>query len=165
MSLRNVYVVGAPDGRYVAGEDARVRLTLINTGRRDDALVKVTSKAASVASLHWDRACDGTAESVDRITVVAGGQVPQDPLRPSGTGAAAADIQQPARHQPYYIKVTIDEEVLKGTTVPITFTFEHAGTVTVDTIVQSRHRLDQQASFACISGTAARSRPAGPPSG
>lgn len=163
ISLRNVYVLGAPDGRYTAGEDARVRLTLINDGSKDDALVKVTSEAASAASLHWDRACDGTAESVDRIEIVAGGLVPQDPLRTSTT-TAPSDTQKPAQHQPYYIKLTVDEEILKGTTVPITFTFEHAGTVTVEAIVQSRHSLDEQAEFACIAGAAAQSQPADPTS-
>lgn len=162
MSLHNVYVLGAADGRYVAGERARVRLTLVNDGNHDDALVKVTSAAASAARMHWDKGCDGTAESVQRITVAASGLVPQAPL-PASQAQATTGTERSALHQPYYVTLVAGEEIRRGTTVPITFTFERAGTVTIEAMVQSRHRLDEQARFACIAGDATGSSVTAPP--
>lgn len=154
ISLHNVYVTGARDGRYTSGEQARVRLTLLNRGKQRDALTKVSSERASTASLHWDRGCDGKAENVDAIVVSATGKVPQDPLAESAVPPSSETKQKDRLHQPYFITLTADTEIRNGTTVPITFTFRDAGTVTLEAIVQSRHPKDQQSEFACLTGAA-----------
>ena len=155
ISLHNVYVTGARDGRYAKGEKARIRLTLINRGKQRDALLKVTSKRAGSASMHWDRGCDGTAEKVEKIVVAPDtGLVPQDPTSASATPPTSEPTRTGSDHQPYFITLTAGTEIRNGTSVPITFTFRDAGTVTLETIVQSRHPEDQQTELACLTGAA-----------
>lgn len=150
IKLRNVYVVAPQDSQYQPGQRARVRLTLLNEGSRRDALIKVTSEVASATSLHWDRSCDGEAERVDRIVITPYGLVPQNPL---ASGSAPASRDTPRRevlHQPYYVQITVNDTIRRGTTVPITFTFERAGTATVEVLVQSSHPADERAKLACL---------------
>lgn len=157
VALHSVYVVAPRDSSYTRGETAHVRLTLVNRGQQQDALVKVTSERAGSTSLHWDRGCDGTAEKVDEIVVSAAGLVPQDPLSETGVPPASESNQTDVLHQPYFLTLTASTKIRRGTTVPITFTFRDAGTVTLETIVQSKHPSDLQPRYACLPGQ-------GPPS-
>lgn len=54
-------------------------------------------------------------------------------------------------HLPYYLTVRgFGQEVLAGTTVPLTFTFADAGTGTVQANVQEREERDKAARYACL---------------
>ncbi|MEV6644225.1 copper chaperone PCu(A)C [Amycolatopsis sp. NPDC051371] len=75
LSLLNVYLLPSPGGDYRKGEAARVRFTLVNRGSTDEALTAASSRAAAVVTLHWDHACDGTAEQVSQLPLPAGNGV------------------------------------------------------------------------------------------
>ncbi|RZQ64560.1 copper chaperone PCu(A)C [Amycolatopsis suaedae] len=138
VKLRNVYVERPPAGAYRPGEDARVAISLFATGRTDDRLTGVTSTDARAVRMRWDRACDGAAEPVLSIPL-RGGEVPS----PSGTPVTG--------HLPYYLTISdFNREVPAGTTVPLTFTFAHAGEVTLQAKVQPRDDSDEPADYACL---------------
>lgn len=120
VKLRNVLVEPPPDGDYLAGDDAIVRLAVFNDAPRPDALVDVRSGAADRVTILWDRDCDGEGEPVTRI-----------PLLAEGTAPGAGDDPSP-----FYLQVhDLAQRVWEGTTVPIRFTFEQAGAITVDAMV------------------------------
>ncbi|MCR6490643.1 copper chaperone PCu(A)C [Amycolatopsis sp. OK19-0408] len=140
ISLLNVFVMPPATDQYQAGQDAVVRLTLVNRGTEPDALTGVSSELAGSASIHWDRGCDGTAEQVDRLPITAGGLVPA----PTGT--------RDFRHSPYYVELHGLRHDVAGTNLAITFTFEHAGTATVSAKVRPRSpAADVFAPLACRS--------------
>jgi hypothetical protein len=117
MLLRNVYLSASGELGYDAGDDGRVRLWLFNQSSTEDALIDVSSAAARSARMTWDRDCDGEFETVDELPVLADGTVPYD--------------------RPYAVElVHFTDEVLGGTTVPLTFTFRHAGEMRLDAMVE-----------------------------
>ena len=122
VALRNVFVRAPGDGTYQRGEDAVVRLAMFSRSERPDALLGVRTRSADQVELRSDTDCDGTAETVPRVAVPAGGAVDE----PGSVDPA------------YYLRVVdFSEEVLAGTTVPLTFIFEDAGEVTVDALVEA----------------------------
>lgn len=139
LSLLNVYAPRPPGDRYEPGQDGLIRLTLVNRGNTDDALVNAKSALANAVEIHWDRACDGTAEQVDRLPVRAHDGVP-----PVG-GANAL------RHEPYYLRaVGLTREVLAGTMFLLTLTFQRSGTVRVPVMVQGHQPADTPGDLACV---------------
>ncbi|SFO99450.1 Copper(I)-binding protein [Amycolatopsis arida] len=138
ITLRNVYVQRPPDGEFQPGQSARLLLTLANESPEQDSLIRVTSSHAKV-KLRWDRDCDGTAEPVDGLPITANGTVPGPPGR-DVTG-----------HLPYFVEVVeFTQPVLAGTSMPVTFTFERAGDITVPAKVQPREPIDEPARYACV---------------
>lgn len=138
IELRNVYLTAPADGLHEPGDEGRALLTVFNSGNRDDALVRVTSTRARDIAVRWDRACDGTAEVVSRLPVLAGGTVP-----------APTDVRA-SGHLPYHLQVGGFTDVVRpGTTIPLTFHFRHAGEVTLDAIVQHERRPPVQGRYAC----------------
>jgi copper(I)-binding protein len=122
VELRNVLVRPPESGLYQVGENAIVQFTMVNEAEVPDALVGVGSGWAADVELFWDRRCDGAAESVSSIPLPATGPVvAQDALHP---GAAY-----------YLVLVDLTETVQQGTSVPITFTFDRAGSETMEAIV------------------------------
>lgn len=120
--LRNVFVRAPGDGAYQRGEDAVVRLAMFSRSDRPDALLGVRTRSADQVELRSDTDCDGTAETVPRIGVPAEGAVNE----PGSVDSA------------YHLRVVdFSEEVLAGTTVPLTFIFEDAGEVEVDALVEA----------------------------
>lgn len=125
--LRGVYVDPADSYRYLAGADPVVWLTLINDGKAVDTLTGVTTPYAAAVEIRWDRGCDGSAEVVPALPLK-----PADPAPNTSAGPAATILD------PYYLRlVDLDREVLAGTTIPLTFSFDNAGAVTVDAVVLS----------------------------
>jgi hypothetical protein len=115
--LRNVYLSASGEGGYEPGDDGLVRLWLFNESSVADALVAVRSREAKSARISWDRDCDGTFEIVDEL-----------PIRPNGTVPYG---------RPYAVElVNFTGEVHGGTTVPLTFTFRHAGETRLDAMVE-----------------------------
>lgn len=120
--LRNVFVEAPPEHAWRAGDDASAWLTLLTEGGAPDALVGVRTDSAARVELLADRDCDGEAEPVDRVEVPAGGAVDEQ----GSVGTA------------YRLRITdFTREVLAGTTVPLTFTFEDAGETTVEAPVEA----------------------------
>ncbi len=115
--LRNVYLAASGEGGYAPGEDGLVRLWLFNESSEADALVAVRSGEARSARIRWDRDCDGTFEVVDEL-----------PIRPEGTVPYG---------RPYGVELVDFTGVVRGgTTVPVTFTFRHAGETRLDAMVE-----------------------------
>jgi copper(I)-binding protein len=115
--LRNVYLVASGEGGHRRGEDGLVRLWLFNTSTVEDTLVGVRSARAESARIGWDRDCDGTYETVRELPVLPGGTVPYG--------------------RPYAVELVDFIGVVRGgTTVPVTFTFRHAGETRLDVMVE-----------------------------
>jgi copper(I)-binding protein len=148
VKLRNVFVEPPADGEFRPGDDAVVRLAMINDAPRPDTLVRVETDAARAVIMRWDRTCNGNVETVSRIPLLAEGTVPG--AQPDQAGLAS----------PFYLELDgLTRRVLEGTTLPVRFTFEHAGSVTVDAMVRAGRDLIELPPRGCVrttvSGTAA----------
>jgi copper(I)-binding protein len=121
-----VHVVAPHGDRYPRGTDLRVVLTIVNVGGAPDALVGAESANARRVDIRWDRNCDGKPEVMPRLPIAPADQ----PTSPQGTvGAGPFD--------PYdLLLVSIREDVLAGTTVPLTLSFERAGRLVTAAYVQ-----------------------------
>lgn len=105
-------VAGIPNGVAYFG--------LKNTGDQDDRLVSASTPVADRAELH-NHVVDGEVvrmRHVDNIEIPAGGSVA---LEPSGLHVMLMGLKQPLK---------------EGETFELTLEFEHAGTTTVDVMVQ-----------------------------
>jgi copper(I)-binding protein len=123
--LRSVHVEAPQNPSYQPGNDAVVRFTLLNEGRRQDTLTSLTSTAAASVEIRWDDDCDGAARTVSAL-----------PLQPAFPGLTEASGGVPPFDAYYGRLVDFKQQVLAGTTVPVTFTFADAGQVTVEALVQ-----------------------------
>jgi hypothetical protein len=120
--------VPAPDGdRYPRGSDLRVVLTIVNVGTTTDSLTRASVSDAERTEIRWDRNCDGTPETLDRLPIApAGGTGPAEP-------AAAGPFD------PYDVMAfSVRGDVLAGTTIGLTLTFQHAGRIVTAAYVQPR---------------------------
>lgn len=92
-------------------------LTLANTGTSDDRLISASAPIAAIVQLH-EMTMDGDImkmrELPDGIVVPAGQTVT---LQPGGLHLMFMQLREP---------------LVEGTTIPLTLTFERAGTITVD---------------------------------
>jgi copper(I)-binding protein len=150
--LRGVRVAAPPDPQYPAGADADVWLTLINVGRRPDALVGVTSPVAGTVVIRSDDDCDGTAGTVARLTLppASGNPGPAASDDPSTTGAFDS----------YSLRlIGLTREIPAGTSVPITFEFQHAPAVTLTVPVRPRQEQDNPG-HVCVGTSPASTSPA-----
>lgn len=122
--IRNVLVIQPDDGIYRPGESTVVRFELYNGSNQQEVLVGARSNEATQVRLRWDQGCDGDDEIVPRIPILPEGTVPVSPdARLGGT--------------PYYLEIVgLTQVVRPGTTLPVSFSFERAGEVTIDALVQ-----------------------------
>lgn len=136
--LQSVHVEAPQGTGYEPGDEARLWLTLLNDGREPDTLVSVTTPVAANAEIRWDSDCDGAFETIPTL-----------PLRPAGL----APVQTPAGIPPfdaYHVRlVNIDRGIIAGTTIPVTFTFQRAGKVTMEAIVQPTEPPRAEPSLRC----------------
>ncbi|MBB4908807.1 copper chaperone PCu(A)C [Actinophytocola algeriensis] len=129
MLLRNVYVAAPGGDGYEHGDNASVRLTLVNHAANDDALVAVRSSHATDVVMRWDRECDGRLEEVGQIPVLRNGTVP------------GADYRLEL--------VDLNQKVRAGTSIPVTFTFRDAGETRLGVMVEATHDGDVPAVMDC----------------
>lgn len=96
-------------------------MTIRNPSNSTDRLVKVSTPIAGVAEIHQTRIKDGQAVmmKLEGLTIPARGMVM---LKPGGYHIMLMRLKAP---------------VVKGTKLPLTLTFEHGGTITVDARVMS----------------------------
>lgn len=125
MLLRSVHVEAPPDPNYEPGANARLWVTFVNESREQDTLTSVTTPVATRTEIRWDADCDGEMQAVPAL-----------PLRPAGP----AVVQSPAGIPPfdaYHVRlVDLTRQVIAGTSIPVTFTFERAGQITMEAHVQ-----------------------------
>ena len=108
VSLDDVFIEA--DGTIEAGVSAPLRGVLTNGAEQDDDLLRVTTPAAESVQLLAEQG----VPSPDSIAVPAGGQVD------GSTGAIRMQLEG------------VTEPIEITDTVPVTFTFEHAGEVQMD---------------------------------
>lgn len=128
--LRGVRIAPPPDPSYQPGADPVVWLTIVNEGRQDDTLVRVSSPQAAEVEILWDGDCDGTSDVVPSLRLPAGAPpdtgVQRAPSAPAGQPLDAYSLRL----------VDLRSEALAGTAIPVTFTFANADPVTVDVPVR-----------------------------
>ena len=119
--------VPAPGGdRYPRGSDLRVILTIVNVGTMTDTLTRASVPDADDTAIRWDRDCDGSLETVDRL-----------PLAPAGATGSKDPATDP--FDPYDLMVfSVHRDVPAGTTVDLTLTFQHAGRIVTAAYVQPK---------------------------
>lgn len=137
IQLRNVHL-RPPDGHaFRSGDDGVVSLALFNRADHPDALVDVRTPVAADVEIFWDRDCDGSGDQVARLPLAANDGV---------TGVAGDELA-------YHLRlVDFSQEVLAGTTVPITFEFDRAGETTLDAIVEAPADGDASLPPSCAPG-------------
>ncbi len=137
IQLRNVNL-RPPDGHaFRPGDDGVVSLALFNRADQPDALVDVRTPVATDVEIFWDRDCDGAGEKVAQLPLSANGGV---------TGAAGDELA-------YHLRlVDFSNEVLAGTTVPVTFEFDRAGETTLDAVVEASGDGDASLPASCAPG-------------
>jgi copper(I)-binding protein len=110
ISITNAFVLGAPSGSTVpSGSSASLFVSLYNGGSSSDTLVSATAP--------------GSAGSIS----LAGGSValPVD--------AAPVNLTGPS---PQVVLENLTKPLTGGSTIPVTFNFQHAGTVTLQVPVE-----------------------------
>lgn len=122
IQLRNVHVRPPEGHAFRPGDDGVISLALFNQANDTDALVDVRTPVATDVEILIDRDCDGTGEEVTELPLGANDGV---------TGVAGEQLA-------YHLRVVgFSEEVLAGTSMPVTFEFERAGQTTVDAVVEA----------------------------
>jgi hypothetical protein len=98
--LRSVHVVAPSGGRYPAGSEATVLLTMVDESTDIDSLESVTSPSADRVEIRWDRQCRGAPEVVPNLPLApetrpdtaAAGQPsnapPPEPSHQCGSGSS-----------------------------------------------------------------------------
>jgi copper(I)-binding protein len=132
--LREVQLAYPNGGTYAPGSEAELNAAIVNTGSAPDTLVSITSPAFTQY----------------RITGSPTGTAPATPTNNTGTGnglgaaptAGRTTVTIPAdtsvvlgQTGPTVTLVGLNETLTPAQTVPLTFTFQTAGTVTIQALV------------------------------
>ncbi|MCF6736991.1 copper chaperone PCu(A)C [Blastococcus sp. KM273129] len=128
--LRQIAVVAPEDGEYPVGEDAPLRLAIVNTGTEDDTLTGITGEgfddveidaAATSATPSAQPPGTGAGSTEDESTSAGAGEL----VIPAGTTVFVGGDGDSA------VTLTgLDEALTSGRILELTFTFENAGEVT-----------------------------------
>jgi len=117
IALRDVLIPNphTPQDAYPAGSTVPVLLAIVNQGNQADKLVAVTSPAAS------------------QVQIVGTPDIPPGDTVVSTTGSATinAPPTSPTAVDSLRITLTINRVLRAGLNIPLTFEFQHAGTVTL----------------------------------
>jgi periplasmic copper chaperone A len=119
MELRNVRLDNPPGGIYEIGSAALLGVAMVNNGTKDEQLVGVTGPDFTGVVVD-----ENPATSNPAVTIPAGKTVFTD--GPDG---------------PVLVLAEIGKKLLSAKSLPVTFTFERAGKVTVDAPVSAPLRL------------------------
>ena len=119
MELRNIRLDNPPAGIYEIGSAALLGVAMVNAGDADERLVGVSGPDFTGVVVDEDPATSSPA-----VTIPAGETVFSD--GPEG---------------PVLVLAEIDETLLSSESLPVTFTFDRAGEVTVDSPVSAPLRL------------------------
>ena len=112
IQITNAFVLGAPNGSTLpSGSAAGLFVSLYNSGSSSDTLLSVTAS--------------GTAQSIS----LSGGTVPL------AANAAPVNLTGP---EPEVVLENLSQPLRGGTSIPVTFDFQHAGTVTLPVPVEAQ---------------------------
>lgn len=119
MELRNVRLDNPPAGIYEIGSAALLGVAMVNTGSEDERLVGVSGP-------------DFTGVVIDE------GEITTAPSVPIPAGET---VFTDGPEGPVVVLAEIDETLRTAESLPVTFTFERSGEVTVDAPVSAPLRL------------------------
>lgn len=135
ITVRQVQLVSPRGGTYDEGDDADVRMAIINSGEKDDTLTAVDGDGFGSAEI------SGTSNSTSA----------------TGSGASSGEIELPAdsavfiggKDDDYSITLTdLDDSLTVGQYVTLVLTFENAGEITVRaTVATPDEALDRGEGF------------------
>jgi copper(I)-binding protein len=112
IQITNAFVLGAPNGSTLpSGSSAGLFVSLYNGGSSSDTLLSATAS--------------GTAGSIS----LSGGTVPL------AANAAPVNLTGP---EPAVVLEDLSQPLRGGTNIPVTFDFQHAGTVTIQVPVEAQ---------------------------
>lgn len=128
LALRQVQLVSPRGGTYDSGDDAELRMAIVNGGKEDDALIGVDGEGFGDAEL---RSSSSTGGSGDELEIPADGAV-----FVGEDGDAEITLTD------------LDEALTTGQYIDLTFTFENAGEITVEvTVANPGETLDRGEAF------------------
>ncbi|MGY1717988.1 MULTISPECIES: hypothetical protein [unclassified Blastococcus] len=127
--LRQVAVTHPEGGRYEAGDDATLRLAIVNTGVEDETLTGVTGEGFGEATISA-----GEAAATSTVPPNTGGGVTGSTDAPTGDDGeleipAGTTVFLGEDEGPAITLTDLDEELTTGGLVELTFTFENAGEI------------------------------------
>lgn len=128
IALRQIAVVAPEDGEYPAGEDAPLRVAIVNTGNEDDTLTGISGEGFGAVEI------DAAAATPSEQPAGTGGGSTGGTTAPADDG----ELVIPARSTVFLgqdgdsaIMLTgLDDALTTGGVLELTFTFENAGEVT-----------------------------------
>lgn len=156
IAIRDAMLAYPQGGSYPVGSDAPLVLAIVNTGASADELVDVVSPVAGDAELIGDRNLPGgtslavgepgaeaQAQTPSSPTTTATTPPPSSPTSPSEpatessesspTSAAPTSATEPVEIGKLTVVLTgLTAPVASGKTVPVTFVFRNAGSITVE---------------------------------
>lgn len=148
IGLRVVLVQTPPNKYYSAGEDAQVKAILVNNGTSDDSLTGVAAPAFSAVTFYGNGAIAAAVSIVDSDNATAS---PAPTEFPAGTGSVTSlDIKAgstlPVGQTNDGAAILLrsltakgagdDKGLYPGESIPMTFTFKNAGSVTLQVPVE-----------------------------
>jgi copper(I)-binding protein len=130
--LRAVELAYPRGGSYDAGDDAELRMAVVNSGQQDDTLVEISGDGFRDVEVDAGTTSTGGTSSGTTSTGTAGGT------------SSASELEVPAGEAVHVdgetVTVTLtdlDESLTTGQPLELTFTFENAGEVTVPVTVST----------------------------
>lgn len=173
VALRNVVIAYPESGSYASGDDAPLRLAIINNGGSDDELTSVSSPAAGSVEIVGgaalparsalevvvpaDSSATSSAEPTESATPTS---TPSDSAEPSTPGdsetsssptSTTSETPEPTASATApdvvgAISIVLRDltaDLVMGKNVPITFVFENAGQVTVNVPIDTPEHARQ----------------------
>jgi copper(I)-binding protein len=125
--LRGIQLAYPNGGAYESGDDAELRMAVVNRGAEDDALVDISG------------------DSFDRVRITGGGTGAGSGGSSSGSSDREVEIPGDSalflgEEGPTVTLVGLSDDLTVGQTVELTLEFERAGEVTVQALVGTSER-------------------------
>jgi copper(I)-binding protein len=132
--LREVQLAYPNGGTYAPGAEAELNAAIVNTGAAPDTLVSITSPAFTQYRITGSPT--GTASATPTNNTGTGNGLGAAPTAGRTTVTIPADTSVVlGQTGPTVTLVGLNETLTPAQTVPLTFTFQTAGTVTIQALV------------------------------
>jgi copper(I)-binding protein len=167
IALRNIFLATPTSGpSYAAGAAVELSLVIVNTGSSDDNLISITTPAASAVSIFGN-----VSDAAPALSATAGAT--DSSAASTATASASASSSPPtASAVPFPVAVAAGQRASFGITdadkvlvlsgllkqlypanqIPITFTFQNAGTATLMVPVQLSTRTSSPLVIPSVTG-------------
>jgi len=144
ITLRQVVLEYPNGGAYEAGDDAELRIAIVNPGAEADTLVEISGEGFDEAEIDTGSTA-GPSTEVQSTTAPATGSASRPPAAPTeleipgestvfvgGEGTSAIPL------------AGLDEPLTTGQSVELTLTFENAGEITVPVTVATPEESEER---------------------